>query len=67
MRPRTRSGLLWGVIGALAFLVLVQATELAGGLGIGLTPKLGLAVVVGLVTAVTSYVFETWLVRSERA
>ncbi|RJT04096.1 MULTISPECIES: hypothetical protein [Halococcus] len=67
MRPRTKSGLLWGVIGALGFLVLVQAAELGGGLGIGLTPKLGLAVVVGVVTAATSYVLETWLVRSERA
>ena len=67
MRPRTKSAALWAVIGALAFLVLVQAAELAGGLGIGFRAKFGLAVVVGLVTAATSYIFETWLARSEKA
>ena len=67
MRPRTKSAALWAVIGALAFLVLVQAAELGGGIGIGFKTKVGLAVVVGVVTAATSYALETWLARSERA
>jgi hypothetical protein len=45
-----RDRLAWGVVGALSFLVLVQGYELAVGLRLGYTSKLGVALVVGLVT-----------------
>ena len=48
MRPRDR--LAWGLVGALSFLVLVQAYELAVGLPVGLPAKLAVAALVGAVT-----------------
>lgn len=66
MHPRTKSSLLWGVVAALAFLVLAQAYELLAAPGIGLRAKLAVAVVVAGVAAVASYVAEEWLTRSER-
>ncbi len=67
MRPQTKSSLLWGAIGALAFLVLAQGYELLAAPGIGLLAKLAVAVVVGIVATGVSYVFEGWLGRSERS
>ena len=67
MHPRTQSGLLWGTIAALAFLVLTQGYELLAAPGIGLLVKLGIAVVVGVVAVGVSYVVEAWLERSERS
>ncbi|WP_049998093.1 hypothetical protein [Halococcus sediminicola] len=67
MRPRTKSGLLWGAIGALAFLVLAQGYELLFAPGISLLVKLAIAVVVWTVTGAASYLLEGWLARSERS
>lgn len=54
-----RDRLVWGLVGALSFLVLVQAYELAVGLRLGLAAKFGVALLVGAVTV--------WLVpRVER-
>jgi hypothetical protein len=49
--PRTKSSLLWGLVGALAFLVLVQGYDLLFGLGVGLAARFGVAAVVGVAAA----------------
>jgi hypothetical protein len=49
--PRTKSSLLWGLVGALTFLVLVQGYDLAFGLGMGMGVRVGVAVFVGTVAA----------------
>ena len=46
MHPQTKSSLLWGVVGALAFLVLLQGYELLSGQRVTLGAKFGVAVVV---------------------
>jgi len=64
---RTRSALLWGAVGALAFLVLVQTYRLvAGSLGIDLLAGLGIALLVGVVVAVVSYLTEPRLATKGR-
>ena len=59
MNPRTKSSLLWGVVGFLGFLVLVQAYQLvAEPLRVGVPALVVVAVVVGAVAAATSYAAE---------
>jgi len=41
MDPRRKDSLLWGIVGGLAFLVLVQGYELVAGESIALTVKAG--------------------------
>ena len=60
-----KSAVLWGLVGALAFLVLHQGYVLLGNTGVGLLPAIGVAVVVGVVAAGASYVGERRL-RSRR-
>jgi polyferredoxin len=67
MRPRTKTSLLWGAVGALAFLVLAQGYELIAAPGISLLVKLAIAAIVWIVTGGASYLFEGWLARSERS
>jgi hypothetical protein len=69
VKPRTKASLLWGAIGALVFLVLVQGYTLlvAAAPTIGFLTKLAVAVGVGVLGAVSSYALEGWLVRSERS
>jgi hypothetical protein len=45
-----RGRLAWGLVGALSFLVLVQAYELAAGVRVGYAVKFAVAIAVGLVT-----------------
>lgn len=45
-----RGRLVWGLVGALSFLVLVQAYELAAGVRVGYAVKLAVAIAVGIVT-----------------
>ncbi|ESP87679.1 hypothetical protein [Candidatus Halobonum tyrrellensis] len=60
---RRRSALLWGAVGALAFLVLAQGATLLGvPLPVDVPGRLGLAVVVGGVAAVAAYAAERRLV-----
>jgi hypothetical protein len=55
MEPAVKSSLLWGVVGALSFLVLGQGYQLiAGGLA-GLELMAG-AAIVGVVTAAVAHV-----------
>ena len=55
MTPRTKGSLLWGVVGAFAFLVLVQGYDLAVGLDVGFGARFAVAAVVGVVAAVLSH------------
>ncbi|HET7323543.1 MAG TPA: hypothetical protein VFJ06_04355 [Halococcus sp.] len=67
MRPRAQSSLLWGTVAALVFLVLAQGYELLFASGIGLLTKFGIAVVAFVCATGASYVFDSWLERSERS
>jgi hypothetical protein len=60
---RARSALLWGLVGALAFLVLAQGYRLLASLGLDTLALVGVAVVVGGVTALLAYVAELRLAR----
>ena len=51
---RTKSTVLWGVVGALAFLVLAQGYLLIAGQRVAYTPLLGVAAVVFAAAAATS-------------
>ena len=58
-RRRRRSALLWGAVGALAFLVLAQGASLAGvDLPVGFLGRVGLALVVGAVATAAAYATE---------
>lgn len=58
MRPRLRSALLWGAVGALSFLVAHGGYLLAGGAFLGVGPVAGVTGVVFVATAVASYYTE---------
>jgi len=47
MDPHTRESLLWGVVGALSFLVLVQGYELLTDASVTVGVKAGVALLVG--------------------
>jgi len=55
VHPRTKGALLWGLVGALAFLVLAQGYGLVTGDRIGLPVMAGVALAVGAVTAGATY------------
>jgi len=52
----TRESVLWGVVGALAFLVLIQGYELLGDAGVTLLVKAGVALLVAVVAGLTAHV-----------
>jgi hypothetical protein len=54
MRPDRRAALLWGVIGALAFLVLLQGYELLADRRVSWLVKVAVALVVGGVAGGTT-------------
>ena len=58
MNPRTKASLLWGLTGALVFLVGLQAFRLATGESVGLTATVGVALLVGVVASVATYLVE---------
>ena len=58
MNPRTKASLLWGVTGALVFLVGLQAYRLVTGATVTLGATLGVAVLVGVVAGGSSYLVE---------
>ncbi|AUX10501.1 hypothetical protein AArcSl_2890 [Halalkaliarchaeum desulfuricum] len=63
-RDRRKSALLWGVIGALAFLVVAQGYLLLGGdLSFGYAGLFPLAGAIGAALGVTSYLFEHRLLQ----
>ncbi|PYZ03067.1 hypothetical protein C8039_13215 [Halogeometricum sp. wsp3] len=53
MDPRTKASLLWGVVGGLAFLVLIQGYELLAGVPVSIPAKARVAVVVGIAAYAT--------------
>jgi len=64
---RTRSALLWGLVGALTFLVLLQGYRLlVGTLDIGLPATAGVAVGIGVAVGGISYVAEPRLAAKGR-
>ncbi|WP_415379629.1 hypothetical protein [Halosimplex sp. TS25] len=56
LAPRTKSSLLWGVVGGLSFLVLVQGYELVADLSVGIGAKLLVALTVAVAAAGLSHV-----------
>ncbi|WP_227352911.1 hypothetical protein [Haladaptatus salinisoli] len=61
MDPRVKSSLLWGVIGVLAFLVLLQGYELYTNYRYPLGVKVGAALVVGIGAPLLTYVADGYL------
>jgi len=55
MESQRRSTVLWGLIAALAFLVLLQGYELLADRRTALLVKFGVAAAVGVVAAVTTW------------
>lgn len=53
-----KSAVLWGLVGALAFLVLHQGYVLVGNDGVGMLPAIAIAVVVGAIATGVTYVGE---------
>ncbi|WP_363467740.1 hypothetical protein [Halogeometricum borinquense] len=67
MPSRARSAGLWGVVGALAFLVLVQGYRLVGGsLGLGIGATVGIAVGIAVVVGIAAYATESRLATKGR-
>ena len=67
MTPRTKSSILWGLVGALTFLVLVQGYQLVvERLTVGVGPLAGVALGVGALAAAGAYVAEPRLRANER-
>ncbi|AAV47310.1 unknown [Haloarcula marismortui ATCC 43049] len=65
MDPRTKASLLWGVVGGLAFLVLIQGYELLAGVPVSIPAKAGVAVAVGVGATLTSYRMQPRLFGNE--
>lgn len=55
MDPRTKSSLLWGLVGCLAFLVLLQGYELLTGQRVTIAAKAGVAVAVLVAATALTY------------
>lgn len=66
MDERTRASLLWGIVGALSFLVLGQAARLLVGLETRLPTLLGIAVVVFAIAAVVTHLLGRRLDRKRQ-
>ena len=67
MTPRRQSSLLWGLIGALLFLVIVVGYRLAGGtLPVGVGGLGVIAIAVGVVVAVVAATIEPRLAGKGR-
>ena len=67
MDARRKDSLLWGVVGGLAFLVLVQGYELLADEAVALTLKAGVALGVLAVTALAAHALRPRLAGNERA
>jgi len=61
-----KDSLLWGVVGGLAFLVLVQGYELLAEQAVALTVKAGVALAVLAVTALAAHTLRPRLAGNER-
>ena len=63
VRPRVKASLLWGLVGLLGFLVLLQGYELLTGYRYALTVKAATALAVGIGATGMSYLAEGRLFR----
>jgi hypothetical protein len=61
VNPRVKSSLLWGLIGVLAFLVLLQGYELYTDYRYTVGVKVGTALVVGVGVPILTYVADGYL------
>ncbi|WP_135821497.1 hypothetical protein [Halostella litorea] len=61
MRPRVKSSLLWGVVGALSFLVLYQGYLLVDGTSVPIPGVAAVTMAVAAGAAGLSYLGEGWL------
>jgi|AntDeeMinimDraft_4_1070355.scaffolds.fasta_scaffold00148_38 hypothetical protein len=66
MNDAVKSALLWGLVGAMAFLALYQGYVLATSGGIGFPAALAAAIVVGAITTGSAYVLERRLAARSR-
>jgi hypothetical protein len=66
MDERTRASLLWGVVGALSFLVLAQAARLLVGLETGLPTLLAVSILVFGIGTVASHLLGRRLDRKRQ-
>lgn len=67
MDPERKASLLWGVVGGLSFLVLVQGYELAVGTRVGVGSKAGIALAVAAVAALLTHLARPRVHGNERA
>lgn len=65
VNPRLKSSLLWGLVGTLVFLVLVQSWRLTGGPRIDLGVMIGAAAITFAGAALGSYILEEVLVNGQ--
>jgi hypothetical protein len=61
MNPRVKASVLWGAIGALSFLVLVQGYELLSDVRLSFTLKFAVAGVVAVLATGSTYLAEPML------
>jgi hypothetical protein len=67
VEPRARASLLWGLIGALGFLVLLQGYRLLTGEGVTVAATVGVALLVGLGAGAATYAIEGRLDAKEQS
>ncbi len=60
MEPRTKASLLWGLVGALTFLVLLQAYQLATQQFAALGVVVAVTAAVGVGTALAAQTLRPW-------
>ena len=63
MDPERKSSLLWGVIGGLSFLVLIQGYHLVTGEFVGVWVMAGVATIVFTVSTVSTHLMRPLLAR----
>ena len=63
MDPTVKSSFLWGLIGGLSFLVLIQGYHLATGEFVGVGLMAGVALAVGIVSAILTHVLRPHVAR----
>lgn len=67
MDPRIKSSFLWGIVGVLSFLVLLQGYELLADEAVSIGVKAGVALLVGATAGVASHVARGCLLRRRTA
>ena len=63
MDPTVKSSLLWGLIGGLSFLVLIQGYHLVTGEFVGARIMAGVALVVGVASAILTHAVRPHVAR----